>query len=109
MSVTPLGSGTGTEVKVLVAGSQTQADSLPMHKGPPSHIRALPLFKRIVWTATRDQFITEDHWPTTAGSLALATLTVITLETVLLAAASQARADRVCGPLATAEESQEKV
>src|SRR5262249_17000067 len=58
--------------------------------------------------AVRPQFITEDHWPTAAGLVPLATATVITLEVVLLAEASLALADRVCVPLASAGVSHEK-
>src|SRR5262245_11234949 len=97
----------GTAVKALVAGSQTRTDSLPMQSGPPSYIRILPLFNSTMLTATNGQFIKADHWPITAGSLALTTLTVTAAESVVLAAASRARAARVWGPLATAVESQE--
>src|SRR5262245_10443889 len=95
ISVTPVGSGMGTAVNVFVAGSQTRADSLPMHWGPPSHKRTLPLSNRTWLMATKGQFINDDHCPTTAGSFGLTTLTVITLASEELAAASKARADKV--------------
>src|SRR5262249_26079700 len=110
MSVTPAGSGIGTGVKMPVAGSQTRADSEPWQRfHPPSHMRILPLYNCTILIATRGQFITDDHWQITAGSLALTTFTVIALESVLLAAASRARAASVCVPLAAPEESQENV
>ena len=100
----------GTGVNVLVAGSHTRADSPPWQKDcPPSHIRILPLSSRAMLMATRGQFITADHWPITAGSLGLTTLTVMTRDTVVLPAASRARADRVCEPRETVELSQESV
>ena len=45
--------------------------------------------------------ITEDHWPTNAGSVtAFDTVTVTAVEVVRLPAASRATAARVCVPFA---------
>jgi hypothetical protein len=68
MSLLSSGSGLGTGVKVLVAGSQMVAELDPMQSGPPSHIRIWPVRISDMLIATNGQSMTEDHCPPIAGS-----------------------------------------
>ena len=86
----------GTGVKVLVAGSHKVALMAPMQSGPPSHIRIFPVFSSTMLIATSGQFMTLDHWPTTAGSARAFTTVMLRDEVVaVFPAASRARAEIV--------------
>src|SRR3954463_8475485 len=89
MSLLSLGLATGTGVKELFDGSQTVAEEDPMQSGPPSYISTFPFFSRIMLTATSGQFMTDDHCPTTLGSLA--GLAVVNDQLLGLAMVSPAR------------------
>src|SRR2546430_1034621 len=87
----------GLTVTVSVAGSKTAAPVASVWS-PPA--RPLPSGMSDIWTATRGQSRTCDHWPTTAGSVdvLLVPVTAPAVDTVELPAPSRARAVSVCGP-----------
>src|SRR5438093_5325975 len=98
----------GAGVNVLVATSQTVAEEAPMHAGPPSHMRILPVVSRTMCMSTIGMGEIGPHCPMTAGSAEVFdTFSVRAAEVVGLPAASRARAVSMWAPLPTVRESHE--
>src|SRR5688572_17048702 len=74
-------------------------------KSAASHIRTLPDGNSAWWIAITGMLNGADHCPVSTGPL-LAMVTAIAADTVVLPAASRARAEIVCAPLAASVESQ---